>query len=464
MFVDRTGELEGLERGYRGRAARLVVIYGRRRVGKTALLTEFARGKSALQYTAEEATESVLLQQLSERAAEASGQRYLAEAPFRTWEAFFGFLVEWAQRRRRLVILDEFPYLLQASPGLASRLQKAWDERLKDIALMLVLCGSYVSVMEQEVLGHRSPLYGRRTGQLRLAPLDFFDASLMLRSSPIARRVEAYAVLGGMPAYVAQFDARLDVFENIARHVLRREAFLYDEPRFVLLQELREPRVYFSILRALAFGDTRLNDIAQHVGLDRTAVARYLDLLRALSLVDRHVPITEGAPEKSRKGLYQICDLFFRFWFRFVYPHATDLEAGRSEAVLQQRIRPAFSTFVGPVFEEVCRQWLRRVEGTPAWPVRYRALGRWWDREHEIDLVGLGERGEILFGECKWSEKPVGIDVLESLRATSRLVPVEANPEQAVYVLFSKSGFTEAVKRQEGSNVRLVGLQEIGAP
>jgi AAA+ ATPase superfamily predicted ATPase len=244
--------------------------------------------------------------------------------------------------------------------------------------------------------------------------------------------VEAYAVLGGMPAYLAQFDGTLDVFENIARHVLRREAFLYDEPRFVLLQELREPRVYFSILRAL-------------------------------SLVERHVPITEGVPEKSRKGLYQICDLFFRFWFRFVYPHATNLEAGRSEVVLQQRIRPAFNTFVGPVFEEVCRQWLRRVEGTPAWRVRHRALGRWWDREHEIDLVGLGERGEVLFGECKWSEKPVGIDVLEALRATSRLVPVEAKPEQTVYVLFSKSGFTEAVKRQEGSNVRLVGLQEIGA-
>lgn len=456
MFINRRLELLALREGLSGRAARLFVVYGRRRVGKTALLVEFARHRDALVYTAEQSTETVILEQISEVAARAAHLPHLALAPFRSWEALFLFLAEWAAKRSRLVVLDEFPYMLQAAPALASKLQKAWDATLGKTALHLVLCGSYVSVMEQEVLGVRSPLYGRRTGQMRVKPMDFFDARGFLASLPLDRQLEAYAVMGGVPAYLGQYDHALDLYQNLEKNVLRPEAFLHEEPRFLLLQELREPRNYFAILRALSLGNTRLNDIVQQSRLERTVVSRYLDILRSMGLVRRDVPATESAPEKSRRGLYRVADNFLRFWFRYVFPNTSDLEAGRTRLVLDEKVRPEFASFVGPIFEDVVLQWLRRVEGTRTWPERYRSLGRWWDRNAEIDVVGLEESGRVLCAECKWSERPVGTDVLENLVKKGAALPVSAPPETMNFAIFSRSGFTDALRRRRSDRVRLV--------
>ncbi|HKX46491.1 MAG TPA: ATP-binding protein, partial [Planctomycetota bacterium] len=339
-FLGRGRELAVLEELHDSGRPELFVLYGRRRVGKTELLQRFCQGRRAVYFLAAQVREKDNLEGFRAAAAEALRDPLLEAIDLPDWGAALEVLAERAGDRRLVVVLDEFPYLCESSKGLPSVVQRFWDTRGKRSSLMLVLCGSNVGFMENEVLAERSPLFGRRTAQRRLEPLRPSDALAFTPRYAPRERVLAYAIAGGMPAYLRRLDDARSLRENVLREVLRPEGYLFDEVQFLLRSELTQPATYNSILRAVAGGSERLGDVALTVGVDSTTANKYLSVLRELGLVERHVPLTDPDPLRSRKGTYRIADRFLAFHFRHVQPHLSLIEAGRGERVWERHVEP----------------------------------------------------------------------------------------------------------------------------
>jgi len=462
VFINRKAELANLEARYRSDHAELFVLYGRRRVGKTELLRKFCEDKPHVFFIATLSSDLDQLASFSQDIWRFTHPDAADGFTFPTWEAAFRALVDLPGRP--VVVMDEFTYLISGNKSIPSVLQKVWDETLRTTRLFLVLCGSYAGMMEREILGYQAPLYGRRTGSYQLPPLELPAAAAFFPGYTPQQQIEAWAVLGGMPYYLSTFSDRADIFANIRTHVLDSQGSLRREPQLLLLEEIREPRNYFSVLRAIAQGNTRLNEIAQAAGVgDAPTTARYLDILQDLRLVNRIVPATESRPEKSKRGLYHIIDAFLRFWFRYVHPHQGSLDLGLADAVLAQRLRPTFDQFVGYAFEEAARAYLARLARSNQLGFLPERIGSWWDREGEVDVVAVTDTdGALLLGECKWSVNLVGTDVLHDLQQKARLVdPVNKWPIRS-YVLFARVGFTlQLVARAEQEGVRLVTPTEL---
>lgn len=467
MFIDREVELQNLERLYASDRAELYVLYGRRRVGKTELLRAFCAGKPHVFFVATLSSEGEQLAAFSQQVYGFTHPVVPAGFTFPSWEAAFQALAELPMRPRPVVVLDEFTYLISGNKSVPSILQKVWDERLKGTRLMLVLCGSYVGMMETEVLGYRAPLYGRRTASTLLLPLGLPSSAAFFPHYSLDQRFLAWAVLGGMPYYLRVFDDREDLFSNIRRHILEPQSgVLFNEPRLLLMDELREPRNYFSILRAIAQGHTRLNAITQASGLaERTATARYLDILQQMRLVTRRVPATERQPEKSKKGIYQIDDHFLRFWFRYVHPNQAALDLGLAGAVLDEHIRPDLDNFAAAAFEEAARAFVAGEACRGRLDFLPERIGSWWSRDAEIDVLAVSDaQGAALAGECKWSIHPVGVSVLEELKRKARVLTENYGLQKLHFALFSRSGFTPALEEQaQAEGVGLFGLDELMA-
>lgn len=439
MFVNRLSELNLLEKRFASGKAEFFVLYGRRRVGKTELLARFCEGKRAVFFVSDLCSEISLRATLSNAINTTLFGPGQMDAVFSSWEALFQALGHAAQKERLLVVLDEFPYMVAAYPPLASILQKSWDQTLKNSQIMLILCGSYIGMMEETVLGYHAPLYGRRTAQYLLEPLQFKDTRLFYPSFPLEDQVRAYAVFGGTPAYLHTIEPDKSLKMNIHENILTRGSYLYDEVRFILQQELREPRNYFAILQAIAEGKTRLNEIKQATGVD--GATSYLDTLQQLHLIERLVPVTETQPQKSRRGIYRLKDPYLRFWFRYVHPNRSQLERGGTHFILENRVLPEIDHFSSLAFEEICQQslWQKGISGKL--PFTPEKIGRWWSASEEIDLVVVGEKESILV-ECKWSNKPVGIDILSDLERKAHLVERELGERNIQFALCSRSGFT----------------------
>ncbi len=464
MFVDRERELAFLERAWSSERAEFIVVYGRRRVGKTALLRTFCADRSHTFWVASLSSETLLRQGFTQ----ALWQTVHPENPepgftYERWERAFQAMAELDAERRHVVVIDEFPYLVNADHSIPSVLQKVWDERLQHTHIMLVLCGSHIGMMEREVLVYRAPLYGRRTGQIHLHPLPLRAAvNFFPRYSP-EQQIETYAVLGGIPAYLAQFDDQEPLLPNIERHILDPESYLYLEPQFLLREELREPRNYFAILQAIAQGRTRLNEIAQVTGLGRQVVSRYLAVLQDLHLVERRVPVTERQPDKSRKGIYRLRDSFLRFWFRFVAPHFSSLEGGHT-APVARLVAAELPTFTGPAFEDLCRDWVMEQGTLGHLPFVPEQVGAWWERREEIDVMAIG-KDAALFGECKWASRPVGTNILDDLKRKSHAPIQRGDWSRVHYALFSRSGFTPTLEARAGDEgVLLAGPESLLTP
>lgn len=443
MFVNRTAELELLEKRYASVKAEFFVLYGRRRVGKTELLAHFCEGKRAIFFVSDLGSEVSLRTALS-RAVNAvlfgPGQ---LEAVYSSWEALFQAVGQAAKNERLVLVLDEFPYIVSAYPPVASILQRVWDQSLKGSQLMLILCGSYIGMMEETVLGYQAPLYGRRTAQYLLEPLLFRDARLFFQSYSLEDQVRTYAVFGGTPAYLQTIDAQIPLAQNVLDGILTRGSFLYDEVHFVLQQELREPKNYFAILQAIAAGRTKLNEIKQATGIAGPSV--YLDTLQQLQLVERIVPITETQPQKSRRGLYRLKDHYLRFWFRYVHPNRSQLERGAASLVLERQVIPELDHFSSLAFEEICAQalWQKGLAGElPFIPER---IGRWWSANEEIDLIAMN-KDQAMLVECKWSSQPVGTNILADLEHKAKLVQPELGDRKINYALCARSGFTPQLR------------------
>ena len=384
-----------------------------------------------------------------------------APAPvYSSWDDIFTALARLAQTERLVVVLDEFPYLVAAYPPVASVLQRLWDHVLSKTQVMLILCGSYIGMMEETVLGYQAPLYGRRTAQYLLEPLDFSAAQLFYPQYTPEDRVRAYAIFGGTPAYLRVINRNQPLATNIEQNILTHGAFLYDEVRFVLQQELREPRNYFAVLQAIAAGRTQLNEIKQATGLE--GVMAYLDTLQQLHLVERVVPVTETQPHKSRRGLYRLKDHFLRFWFRFVHPNRSQLERGASASVLADTVLPYLDQFTGPVFENVCQQFLWHAGQNGQLPLMPKQIGGWWRANEEIDLIAFNDDTALLT-ECKWTSRPVGVDILADLERKAKLTLPELAGRHIRYALCARSGFTDQLRQMmtSRSDVYLFGLSDI---
>ena len=458
-FVDRSKEIEALEKQYAATGSALVVVYGRRRVGKTALIAEFLKRHSdSLYFLATEESEAQNLNYFKAQVAEFTGNELLTTAAV-DWLTVFKTLLEHKTKTKKIIVFDEFQYIGQSNSAFPSVMQKIWDTLLKDANVMLILCGSLVSLMKSQTLDYSSPLYGRRTGQIRLKQIPFAHYHEFFEGRTNNELLPFYAVTGGVPKYIETFRGYTDIYEAIEENVLNSQSFLYEEPFFLLQKEVSEIGSYFSLIKAIAAGNRKLADIAANLGLKQTGLTKYLKVLTDLDLIEREVPVTETAPEKSKSGLYRLTDNFIAFWFKFVYPYRAYLEKGETKFVLSQIKKGFVQNYASFVFEDVCREKMWELSAANFWDFHFDKVGRYWGaKAGEIDIVALDSAGEdLVLGECKYTSSPKGLSVLHALQERADAMLKLTNAKRVQYVIFGTAGFTQGLteKAQEG-NVRLI--------
>ena len=443
-FVDREQEMETLQSEYEKDGSALVVLYGRRRVGKTTLISEFIKDKNALFFLASEESEAQNRSLLKEKVAEFINSDLLRSAEVKSWDVLFQSIMDTPFESKPVIVLDEFQYLGKANPAFPSIFQRIWEEILKDKSVMVILCGSLISMMESQTLAYGSPLYGRRTAQIRLKQIPFAYYHEFFPGKSHRELIEMYAVTGGVPKYIELFSESGDIYSAIRKCVLNRSGYLYDEPHFLLQQEVTEVGSYFSIMRAIAAGNSKLSAISAVLEIKATSLTKYLKTLIDLDILEREVPITEENPERSKKGLYKIKDNYLRFWFAFVYPNMSFIESGHSEIVMNKIKKSLVRNHIAFVYEDVCKERMWELNAEDRWPFNFTKLGRYWNARTEIDIAAIDPEGKnLILGECKYWQEPVDVDVLRNLEAKTDAVDWERNNRKVWYVLFSVSGFTD---------------------
>ena len=453
-FVDRETELERLVDCYASADPEMVVIFGRRRLGKTRLVEQsLSNREDAVIFQATETTPHVQLEEFTDVAAEPfPGIAQIKQ----DWEALLGYLGE----QDAIVVLDEFPYLVDADESLPSKIQRLWDHRLTETAGTLILVGSSISMMEDATLLGNSPLYGRFTEKLDLRPLPFSAAQEFVPDDYTPEeRIFASGIFGGVPYYLDGVDLEHGLASAIVEDVLSRDGYLHNEPEYILRTELREPNRYFAILSAIAAGKSTGNEIAQWVGIDAKHLSTYTQKLARLRLIEREVPITEEKA-KSRRGRYRLLDPMFRFWFRFVYGNEDRYERV-GQAAYREIIEPQLADFVSQEFEVLCARALPQLYSLRT----FIDIGRWWYKQHEVDVVGRTVDGTIVVGECTFTNAPLEYGALSSLEAHTAEIPWTADRDgnETEYALFTRSGATQAVHEgvEERDGVRLFDLEEV---
>ena len=452
MFIGRQEELKFLEDRYHTDMGQLIVLYGRRRVGKTETLRKFCEGKAHVFYSCVECPDEQQLASFSSRILQTGipASKYINS--FSDWEQALESVTELPGNGKKLLVIDEFPYMVRGNRSIPSILQNLWDARLKNENVMIILCGSAMSFIEKEILADKNPLYGRATGILKMKEMSFREAIEFVPNYSATDKIVTYAILGGIPHYLRQFDDTLRLDENIQRSILTRGSILYSEVEFLIRQELREPGTYNALIEAVALGNTKLNDIYQKTQIEKTKLSAYLKNLIDLGILCREFSVEDGIKEHAnvQRGLYQVTDKFFRFWYAFVFPNLSELEAGDSEGVWNYIVKPELDHYTSHVFEEVCREYLREKNKTQQLPFRFVKIGRWWNKTEELDVMALDkERKQYILGECKYKNSPFAMSDLR--RMQEKFVP-KSQDVTLYYWLFSKGGFTkdvlEEAKRQ----------------
>ncbi|QSG16315.1 ATP-binding protein [Halapricum desulfuricans] len=454
-FVDRTEELARLRELYDSDDAELAVIFGRRRLGKTALVRESLQEyDDAVVYQAKQKTSELQLQQFIDAAAESHpGVTRIRE----DWDEILGYLAE----QDAIIVLDEFPYLVAQDESLPSVLQAMFDHELDGSAATFVLVGSSISMMEDAALLGNSPLYGRSSVKLDIRQLPFDAAMEFFDDEYTAEeQVLMWGVFGGVPYYLEEVLPDATLAENILQTILSRHGTLHNEPDYVLRMELTEPTRYFSILEAIAGGSVSRNEIAGTTGIDYNQLSKYLNRLSRLRLVDQHVPITEQK-ERSKRSRYRIRDPFFRFWFHFVYGTGEEYDELGDDAY-DALIEPELADFVSRSFEDLCCSALRTLY--PDYTITN--TGQWWYGEHEIDVVGLTAGETLIVGECKFQQAPLGYDALSNLQDHAdelRWSPQDGGDRVVEYALFSRSGFNPSVEEAaaQRDDLRLFTVSDV---
>lgn len=439
MFVGREKELAILEEAYSADRFQMVVVYGRRRVGKTTIISRFAEDKPTLFFTAQQQTDANNLLDFSREIALFFG--FPSSLMFGSWSDAFDFLADRAAEKPFLFVFDEFPYAAAANGSLVSKLQIAIDRKFLKTSMCLVLCGSKQGFMESDVLGKKSPLHGRRTAQMRVRPFDYKTAAGMLPAASPEEAFEYYACIGGVPYYLSQVNPALPFRENLERLFFSTSGFLYEEPMMLLRQELREPALYNSVLRAMGSGANKRSEIAARAGMEGSSVSKYLRILEKLDIIERIVPFGENA-ETSHRGIYRFSDACYDFWYTFVMPVVGDVEEGAGHIVAQGISDEAFATYFGRRFEKICQQWMLIQSLKGELPVAASGFGSWWGgnpstkEQDDIDVVAADRFAKkALLGECKWRESFDETEALGKLRQRAHLIK---GYEVAGLYLFSK--------------------------
>lgn len=435
-FIDRKREMSTLEKEY-NRENSFVVLYGRRRTGKTTLIKEFIKDKNSFYFFADKQNESLQINRFKNQLAEHFKDEFLKKIEINDWDTIFDYFINKIGNEKFVLVIDEFQYLCLMNKGFSSIFQRIYDEKIADKNIMVILCGSLISMMYSEVLSYDSPLYGRRTAQIKLQPISFEYYKEFFNNKSKRELIEFYSITGGIPKYILEFDRNKSPLWNIENNILNKDNFLYSEPKFLLQEEINDLSRYFSILNSIALGNTKLSSICSHLGLNSSSMTSYITKLIDLDILEKEVPVTENI-ENGKKGLYKIKDNYLKFWFSYVYPYQSYLEIENLSYPLE-KIKNEFNLWVSKIYEDLARETILNNSEIP-FPIK--KLGRWWNNNEEIDIVGLGDN-EIIFGECKWSSKKVGLSVLLSLKEKSKSVKWNNSSRKEYFILFSKEGFSD---------------------
>lgn len=453
VFIGRKTEIRILEREYERDGSSFVILYGRRRIGKTTLIKQFMQGKDSLYFLSTEEEEGQNLQYFQSLSFDKTGLEILSSGNKLEWQSIFDLLTKGPGKT--IIAIDEYPYLVMSSPGFSTKLQRIWDEMLKNRNVMLILCGSLIGMMYSETLDYSSPLYGRRTAQINLKQIPYSDFADFFPEKSDEDLLTIYAVTGGVPRYIELFQPGKDFIENITDNVLKKGSYLYEEPIFLLNRQFRETRTYFSILKTIAEGSHKSSEISSRLNMKQPSIGYYMNGLIDMDLVEREVPVTEKNPEKSKKGLYRIKDNFSQFWFRFVYPFRSYLEMENTTPAIE-KIRTSFiDSHLSFVYERVCQEVLKEMTGAGFFENRISRIGRWWNLKEEIDIVGVDKDNvPVIFGECKYRQEPMGIDTLRELQRKASTI---TETTDRIFVLFSRKGFSKELQNysQRNKNVFL---------
>ncbi len=447
MFANRQKEIKLLNDEYASNRFAFTVLYGRRRVGKTTLLKEFIRGKPSIYFLVTLENFNIVLKRLQNIVADFLNDNFLKNLELKDIKQLFEYLSQKDFDKKLIIVIDEFQYLTKIDNSIPSQFQYIVDELLKNKNIHLVLCGSIISMMYEQTLSYNSPLYGRRTSAIKLEAIGFDYLQEFFPNKSGGELIELYSVLYGVPKYLEMFTDSGNIYKNIEKNILNTSGYLYNEPQFILQNEVNEPITYFSILEVIASGEHKIGNIAGKLGKNVQNITSFISKLIELDIIYKDVPVTETNPLKSKKGLYFIKDNFFRFWFTYVLPYKSQLEMGNTDYVLN-KIKENFNGFVSPVYENLAIAYLMN---------NYTLLkcGRWWDKNREIDAVGIGE-DFLIVSECKYSNKRVGMDILKSLQENAK--KIDNNLPVKHYILFSKSGFTDELKKLQGEEIVLVTI------
>lgn len=448
MFYCREEELRTMNKRYKKGRFECVVIYGRRRVGKTALINEFCKGKPTVYFSALNASSQENLEALSKAIYTCQNPDSTSTPTYRSYEDALEAITEMAMEKRLVFVIDEYPYLAKAEKSISSRLQHIIDHSWQDSRIYLILCGSSMSFMEYQVLGYESPLYGRRTAQFKIQALTYREITEFHPELKAADQALLYGVTGGIPHYINKLDVENNLDEALLENLFSTSSYLFEEPENLLKQELREPAIYNSVISAIAAGASHSNEISTKVGVESGVCAKYLKVLLDLGILKKETPITE---KSGKKTIYVIDDNFFRFWYRFVPRNMSVISAGRMRLVYEQAVKRFYPDYMGLVFEKMCQEYLLRY--AKDLPILLSNVGQWWGtdsktrREVQIDIVGAPVDGnEYLIGSCKYRNEKIGIEELELLR---RYAAVFRQNGIFHYYIFSKGGFTPTLLEAE---------------
>lgn len=461
MFYCREEELRTMNNRYKKGHFECVVIYGRRRVGKTALINEFCKGKPTVYFSALNASSQENLEALSKAIYTCQNSDSTSAPTYRSYENALEAITGMAMEKRLVFVIDEYPYLAKAEKSISSRLQHIIDHSWQDSRIYLILCGSSMSFMEYQVLGYESPLYGRRTAQFKIQALTYREITEFHPELKAADQALLYGVTGGIPHYINKLDVESNLDEALLDNLFSTSSYLFEEPENLLKQELREPAIYNSVISAIAAGASHSNEISTKVGLESGVCAKYLKVLLDLGILKKETPITE---KPGKKTIYAIDDNFFRFWYRFVPRNMSVISAGRMRLIYEQAVKRFYPDYMGLVFEKMCQEYLLRY--AKDLPILLSNVGQWWGtdsktrREVQIDIVGAPVDGnEYLIGSCKYRNEKIGIEELELLR---RYAAVFRQNGIFHYYIFSKGGFTQALLEAEmQGEVTLLTLEDL---
>ena len=460
-MIGRKKEMGQLEQMYSNMRFTFLVMYGRRRIGKTTILQEFSKIHKTIFFSAQEKNDTLNLRDFSRLVQEYFDGDFIAN--FENWEDALSYFGRKAQDQRIVLIIDEFPFLAETNPSIKSILQHKIDHDWKERNIFLILCGSSVSFMLNDVMGYKSPLYGRCTGSMEVLPFDYLESAEFFPNYSEEEKLIAYGILGGVPRYLSAFDPKRSLKENLISEILEDGSFLNDEPQTLLRMELREPAVYNSILEAVANGCNRVAEIADRIHEERNKCSKYMVTLQTLRLLEKHIPC--GESDSSKKGIYEVADHFYKFWYRYVFSNKSYYGMlGIDKAV--DEIMGEINDYMGPVFEDICRQYLIRRAQAGKLPFVPYVIGKWWGNnpvikaQDDVDLLAFDRKRERgIFVECKFRNKPMAMDEYDDLVTATEAFP---SVKEKKLMFISKRGFTEAVRRRAGEEgAELVELREL---